>query len=451
MSLPIAMDACPNNELLAAWARGSCSNTERAAVGLHLDACASCRRTASALAELSAKSPSATEPSRVLPFAPGDIILERFRMERVLGVGGMGYVVEATHTGLNERFALKFMLPHLHADPSADDRFIREARAAAQLKSEHICRVVDVGRLPDGSRFMVMEFLEGQTLEQKLSIGPLAVPEATALFRQMLMGLQEAHARGVVHRDLKPANLFLTQRADGSTCLKVLDFGVAKSADTALEEGLSRTHSGTFIGSPLYMAPEQLTPFAHVDARADVWAAGCVLYAMLTGAPPFEAPSLATLAESIRGAPHTPVRLRRSDVSPSLAILIDACLAKSANERPANAATVLAMLDASSSSVVPKPKRSWALVAAGAVMGVGLLAAVALRKPVREPSLAMSGSAVNALAPLPPAAIAPLPAPVEVETVDAGPKVVAPRSASEAPKRKAASAPSPDDILGERR
>ena len=176
----------------------------------------------------------------------------------MLGQGGMGVVVAATHIQLDERVALKFLLPEALSNPEAVARFAREARAAVKIKSEHVARVSDVGTLESGS-LMVMEYLEGQDLAAWVRrAGAMRVPDAVELVLQACEAIAEAHALGIVHRDLKPANLFLARRADGSACIKVLDFGISKLTLPGSTSDMGMTKTQAVMGSPLYMSPEQM-------------------------------------------------------------------------------------------------------------------------------------------------------------------------------------------------
>jgi serine/threonine-protein kinase len=219
----------------------------------------------------------------------GEVIDGKFRIERRVGEGGMGLVLEATHLKLDQRVALKFLKPDALDRPDIVARFAQEARAAVKLKSEHIARVLDVGE-HRGLPFMVMEFLEGKDLEELLaSNGPMPVAEAVELLIQACEGINEAHAKGIVHRDVKPANLFVAQSEHGGT-IKVLDFGISKAALTGkisdVDLGSSKTTS--IMGSPYYMSPEQLRSTKDVDHRTDIWALGVVLFEILTGRTAFE-------------------------------------------------------------------------------------------------------------------------------------------------------------------
>lgn len=250
-----------------------------------------------------------------VPVRPGDVLDGKFEVERVLGHGGMGVVVAARHLVLRERVALKFLLPAAAQRPDVAARFQREAQAAARLRNEHVVRVSDVGRMPDGAPYMVMEYLEGQDLGQVLEKeGPLTVERAVNAVLQACVALAEAHRAGIIHRDLKPSNLFVTTRSDGETVVKVLDFGISKLVQ---EEGQEKLTSG-HLGTPAYMPPEQLRAASDVDARSDVWALGAILFELLTGRYPFDAASLAELFAAILASPAVPLRSIRPDAPPAL-------------------------------------------------------------------------------------------------------------------------------------
>jgi eukaryotic-like serine/threonine-protein kinase len=272
----------------------------------------------------------------------GDILAGKFRIERVLGVGGMGMVVSAMHIHLDERVAIKFLLPEALANAEAVARFGREARAAVKIKSEHVARVIDVGALETGAPYMVMELLRGNDLSVVIrEQGALPVHVAVQYVLQACEALAEAHAIGIVHRDLKPANLFLTARADGSPCIKVLDFGISKVASVSgsgSDMGMTRTQA--IMGSPLYMSPEQMASSRDVDQRADVWAIGCVLYELMTGRVPFEAETMPQLCTLIlhQEPPHP--RSVRAEVPDGLAEAILRCLRKDRTQRYPNVAAL---------------------------------------------------------------------------------------------------------------
>jgi serine/threonine protein kinase len=268
----------------------------------------------------------------------GDILAGKFRIERVLGVGGMGMVVSAMHIHLDERVAIKFLLPEALANPEAVTRFGREARAAVKIKSEHVARVIDVGALETGAPYMVMELLRGRDLGQQLrETGALPVALAVEYVLQACEALAEAHAIGIVHRDLKPANLFLTMRADGSPCVKVLDFGISKvaaAAGSGSDMGMTRTQS--IMGSPLYMSPEQMASARDVDPRSDVWAIGCVLYELITGRVPFEAETMPQLCTLILHREPPSPRSIRPELPEAIEGVIMRCLRKDRTHRYPN-------------------------------------------------------------------------------------------------------------------
>jgi eukaryotic-like serine/threonine-protein kinase len=273
---------------------------------------------------------SASEPL----LKPGSTLAGKYRVERVLGEGGMGVVLQAHHLQLDERVAIK--VPHLEAltSPEAVGRFLREARAAVKIKSEHVARVNDVGTLETGQPYIVMEFLEGVDLASWLqSNGPLPVEQAVEFVLQACEALAEAHALEMVHRDLKPANLFCIQRRDGSHSIKVLDFGISKLGRAGSSSDASITSASSVMGSPLYMSPEQLQSTRDVDARSDIWSMGVVVYELLTGKLPFEADTLMGLG--VRIAHSTPPLIRglRSDVPRALEQVVFQCLEKERTAR----------------------------------------------------------------------------------------------------------------------
>ena len=246
------------------------------------------------------------------PVEPGDILAGKYRVDRVLGVGGMGVVVAATHVELRELRAIKFMLEAQLGDVEAVERFLREARASSRLKSEYAARVHDVGRLDNGAPYMVMEHLAGADLGAVLERrGALPVHEAALFVLQASEALAEAHAAGIIHRDIKPENLFLTQSPGGTPCIKVLDFGISKVLGLGHRD-LALTNDTAIMGSPLYMSPEQLKSSRDVDMRTDIWSLGVVLYQLVTGQLPFLADNFAELISLvIFGAIKPPSEVRR--------------------------------------------------------------------------------------------------------------------------------------------
>lgn len=262
------------------------------------------------------------------PVRPGDVLAGKFEVERLLGEGGMGVVVSARHLELDQRVAVKFLLPEIAKRPDAAERFRREARAAVKIRSEHVARVLDVGG-SDGVPYMVMEYLEGHDLADELAErGPLPVAEAVGFVLQACEAVAEAHAAGIVHRDLKPANLFLAHRADGSRLVKVLDFGISKSVSGASAADLSLTATSALIGSPLYMSPEQMHSAKNVDGRTDIWALGAILFQTLTNRPPYVATSIPELCNALLNEAPPPLSDFRDDIPPELAAALSKALAK---------------------------------------------------------------------------------------------------------------------------
>jgi len=277
------------------------------------------------------------------PVREGDVIDGKYRVERILGMGGMGVVVAATHVELEQRVALKFLLPQAASHPDVAARFAREARAAAKIKCEHVARVIDVAKLPDGAPYMVMEFMDGEDLEHVLTrCGPMPVDVACTYILQATEAIAEAHALGIVHRDLKPANLFLANRPNGDPIVKVLDFGISKSTLSSSQAQLTRTSS--IMGSPLYMSPEQMTSAKSVDTRSDIWALGVVLYELLTRSTPFPADTMPELVAAILQRTQDPVRHTRPDVAPELEAVINRCLEKNPAGRFPNVAEFAAAI-----------------------------------------------------------------------------------------------------------
>ncbi len=261
------------------------------------------------------------------PVKEGDILADKYRVDGVLGIGGMGVVVSATHVHLGQRVAVKFLLPEAMVHPQALERFGREARAAVRLKSDHAARVLDVGSLADGAPYMVMEYLDGcdlGTLAQDK--GALAVSDAVEYVMQACDAIAEAHSLGIVHRDLKPRNLFLTRKLSGAPCIKVLDFGISKVTTIGGDHSLTKTSD--VMGSPNYMAPEQIRSSRDVDERTDIWALGVILYELISGRVPFLADTVPALCAMVLEKAPTPLEELRPDCPPELRHVIARCLMK---------------------------------------------------------------------------------------------------------------------------
>ncbi|HEX2572345.1 MAG TPA: AAA-like domain-containing protein [Polyangia bacterium] len=261
---------------------------------------------------------------------PGAILLGKYRVERALGRGGMGLVVAARHIELRELFAIKLLAPSREDHPTAVSRFLREARAAARLTSEHAARVYDVGRLDDGTPFLVMEYLDGDNLDALLRRrGALPLGEAVRLVLEACDAIAEAHAIGIVHRDLKPSNLFLARRHNGRPCLKVIDFGVSKQSG----ESERLTQTGAIVGSPHCMSPEQIRAPQTVDGRSDIWALGVILYLLTTGQEPFRGGSLPGVIHSVLNTQPVPPSQLRPELPPAFDEVVARCLRKRLEER----------------------------------------------------------------------------------------------------------------------
>lgn len=271
------------------------------------------------------------------PLVPGQVIAGKYRIEQVLGSGGMGVVVAARHLQMKHRVALKLLQPEGSVAPESVARLLREAQHATAIQSEHVVRVMDLGALPNGRPYLVMEYLEGSDLGQLLHArGPLPESMAIDYLLQALAGVAEAHALGIVHRDLKPTNLFLTERSDGTALIKVLDFGISKlTKPSGATFELTRTR-GALMGSPLYMAPEQIRSAKLVDIRADVWSLGVILQQFLTGRPPFTGEDLPGVLAAIMTDEPRSVREHAPHISPDLEHVIFRCLEKDRNRRYQN-------------------------------------------------------------------------------------------------------------------
>ena len=277
----------------------------------------------------------------------GTTLAGRYRLLRVLGEGGMGTVFEAVHLELGKRVAIKILTAFSSRHDEASTRFLREARAASAVESEHIVHVFDVGEDLSAGLYMVMEVLKGEDLAARLEkCGRLASQDAAGIVWQMSLALERAHAAGIVHRDLKPANVFLTHSDDGSIHVKVLDFGIAKLVREA--QGSARggiTKGGTAVGTPQYMSPEQAQGLPSVDARTDLYSLGALLFECITGRPPYEELGSyeQTILKILMEPPPRPSTLVPG-IAPAMEQLILQLMARDPAARPRSLAEVRARL-----------------------------------------------------------------------------------------------------------
>ena len=375
---------CLDEETILGFCRGQLAEEVRSRAQEHISTCDECRQLVSAVARSSfVDTPprndltepdverdsdrNAAEPGPLLrgridpamaattpvgaagrppvsPVQPGEILAGKFEVERVLGAGGMGIVVAARHTQLDQRVALKFLLPVACEVPGAVARFLREGKAAARITSEHVARVMDTGVLSIGAPYLVMEYLEGLDLGALVQQqGRLSPDDAIEYVLQACEAIVEAHDLGIVHRDLKPANLFLAHRADGSPLVKVLDFGISKVAGSGSRSQL--TSASVLMGSPRYMSPEQMMSAKDVDARTDVWALGVILYELVTGKAVWQADTMQGLCAQIASAPAPRLRESVPDAPAILEDVIARCLVKAVDGRIASVADLAQALE----------------------------------------------------------------------------------------------------------
>jgi len=360
----------------------------------------------------------------------------KYEIVRHLGRGGMGVVFAARHLQLGHLVAIKVLHGDV-LDPTDIARFMREARAAAKLESEHVVRIHDLGLLPSGHPYLVMEHLEGEDLGRVVvTRGPMPIADATTIALQLCEVLGEAHAAGVVHRDIKPQNLFLVtpKTASDPLRIKVLDFGLAKDASSQSGKGgdttrtrLTERHS--LLGSPRFMSPEQIESAREVDGRTDIWATGATLYNLLTGTMPFPGRSIPEVLGQIMFAVPRPPRDLRPEISPELEAIVMRCLEKSPAARfatiddlaaalraptrfarPSAPANAVPAVDpqprASTPRAAPPPSRGLPLVGISMVlflMAMGLhLTSNETSEPVEQPPRSAAAETVPPVAPLAP-------------------------------------------------
>jgi len=271
-------------------------------------------------------------------FAPGSVVGGKYRVDDVIGDGGLGVVLKAWHQQLDQPVAIKVVKPEAVSRPGVVERFLREARLSARIKNEHAVKVYDVDEAESGAPYMVMEYLEGRDLEQIVTEAPLHVHVAIDYLLQAIEAVAEAHAAGIVHRDLKPANLFLARRPGSTSIVKVLDFGISKVTSADAQQRKRLTRHDERVGTPAFMSPEQLQASPDVDARADIWALGVVLYELVTGKLPFDGIDVPELCAAVLTKAPIPLSAVHPDVPPELEEVIARCLQKDKTKRYQNVA-----------------------------------------------------------------------------------------------------------------
>jgi serine/threonine protein kinase len=344
--------SCLGDDVVLDLVNGRLQSERLQAVHAHLDRCPDCRRLVGEAVRESGEGSSGVHGSVALTtFRPGDLVGNRFRVERFIARGGMGEVYEAFDCDLQERVALKTVIPTTSDVARAVRRFKAEVQLAHRVSHPNVCRIYDLGshRLDGEARvihFLTMEFVEGERLSQRISRTGLTLCESTDIARQLLLGLRAAHAAGILHRDLKTDNVMLRTDAEGGVRPVILDFGLARTLDVVEHERLSSGMNG-FMGTPCYMAPEQLQN-GELSAATDLYAFGVIWFEMLTGRLPFSARAP---FERLTKCPSKPSTVR-TEVPPSTDKMVLRCLARSVDERYANADEVLRALEEPASEPV---------------------------------------------------------------------------------------------------
>jgi serine/threonine protein kinase len=287
----------------------------------------------------------AREPSIELARLVGSIVGGKYRVECLIGQGGMGAVFQATNLAIGKRVALKFLDAEAARDGDAATRFQREAEAASLVESAHIVQIFDSGTTEDKLPFLVMELLTGEDLRARLKReGRLPARTAARIGVQVLKALVRAHAAGIVHRDLKPDNVYLCRRDDDPEFVKIVDFGISKLARSAGADTL--THKGTVLGTAYYMSPEQAQSFPDIDGRTDLFSLGAILYEALAGSPPHGGPTYEAVLIAICTKDAPPLRERAPEVPAELARVVHKALARDREQRFQTAEEFLNALEA---------------------------------------------------------------------------------------------------------
>jgi serine/threonine-protein kinase len=383
--------------------------------------------------------------------ATGTVIGQRYRLEKPLGKGGMGTVWSASHVVTRKVVALKFLQKEA-ADESARRRILREARAVCAVNHPHVVEVHDVLELEDGSPVLVMDLLEGESLGERLQRErTLSVDELLHVVIPMLSGLEAAHARGIVHRDVKPDNVFLARRGDGSVDVKLLDFGIAKV--TKLDEGAAAesaqlTGTGAMMGTPYYMAPEQVYGERDLDARTDVWAVGISMYECLAGVRPADGANLGQILKQVTVGPFRPLAELAPKAPSAMVQVIERCLERDRTKRIASATELREALERiaaastldgtevaeerASAGAERKPLRRWSAAALGVALGAAAVITGVSSSDRGSPAPATAPP--EALIAKPSAEPSSVPVPVPVPVSEPVP-VPSPSKRSETPRR----------------
>jgi eukaryotic-like serine/threonine-protein kinase len=362
----------------------------------------------------------------------GQVIDAKYRIVGLLGVGGMGAVYEGENSRIKRRVAIKVLHAATASSSQAVERFEREAQAAGRIGSDHILEVLDLGKLENGDHYMVMEFLDGETLGARIErAGGLAPREVAPLIRQALLGLQAAHAAGIVHRDLKPENIFICKaKAGHADFVKLIDFGVSKFKNPPGSE-MSKTRTGAVVGTPHYMSPEQAQGGRDIDHRSDLYSMGVILYQAVTGQVPFDGNTFNELLFKIVLSEPPSLRELRPDVDAAFEAITQKAMARDPAQRFASADEFVQAIDSwvATSSAVVEPEQvpaipagaGWAqtpsaprtakigpLIAIGAsvlalLIAVVTVAAWRVARRASDPTAIGTESVPSPPAPLPPA------------------------------------------------
>jgi serine/threonine protein kinase len=357
------MSMCPNDETVALFVDGGLAPEAERAIRLHVDQCQRCRQVLANLVATGEVSQSGAHEG--LPVRIGEVVRGKYRIDGVLGAGGMATVFRAHHLGLGRTVAIKVMHRELLRDADAMRRFSHEARAAAAIDHPHAVRILDIDALEeeDALPFLVMEYLEGKDLNAVVEAdGPLAIDRALRYIAQAAAAAGAGHALGIVHRDIKPHNLFVTMPAD---LVKVVDFGLAKSLPLATTGGAGgaasqNTKTSVLLGSPHYMSPEQVRSSRSVDAMTDIWSLGATLFHLLVGRPPFAAPNVYLLCARILSDEPPPLSSQRRDVTTRVEAIVTRCMRKTASDRFRSVEELIGALEDATLHLAEDETAAWA-------------------------------------------------------------------------------------------